>query len=140
VTKRQDAGLPQQIDALKQELDTLGNKIYSLNRTRDHLSAASEEMQRLQLKVEEQARKEDEATVLLQSQRLLAVDRLAGTDAPVVPETADEFATFVLDSLKVRVVLCVSKMNEGPHVRGCSGHRTKPRALGRSSQSTLRRK
>lgn len=104
VTKRQEAGLPQQIDALKQELDTLGNKIYSLNRTRDHLSAASEEMQRLQLKVEEQAHKEDEATMLLQSQRLLAVDRLAGTDAPAVPETADEFATFVLDYLQVGVL------------------------------------
>jgi len=24
-----------------------------------------------------------------------------------------------------------SKMNEGPHVRGCSGHRTKPKALRR---------
>ena len=33
-----------------------------------------------------------------------------------------------------------SKVNEGPHVRGCSGHRTTPEALGRSAQSTLRRK
>ena len=30
-------------------------------------------------------------------------------------------------------------MNEGPHVRGCSGHRTMPKALGRSAPSTLRR-
>ena len=42
--------------------------------------------------------------------------------------------------LKVRMELGVSKMNEGPHVRGCSGHRTKPKALGRSAQNTLRRK
>jgi hypothetical protein len=33
-----------------------------------------------------------------------------------------------------------SKMNEGPPKRGCGGHRTKPEALGRSAQSTLRRK
>ena len=33
-----------------------------------------------------------------------------------------------------------SKMNEGPHVRGCSGHRTHPKSLARSAQSTLRRK
>jgi len=32
-----------------------------------------------------------------------------------------------------------SKMNKGPHVRGCSGHRTKPKAVGRSAQSTLRK-
>ena len=41
---------------------------------------------------------------------------------------------------RARKGLGVSKMNEGPHVRGCSGHRTKPKALGRSAQSTLRRK
>ena len=34
----------------------------------------------------------------------------------------------------------VSKLNEGPHVRGCSGHRSRLRALVRSAQSTLRRK
>ena len=33
-----------------------------------------------------------------------------------------------------------AKMDEGPHVRGCSGHRTKPKVLGRSAQSTPRRK
>ena len=30
-------------------------------------------------------------------------------------------------------------MNEGPHVRGCNEHRTKPKSLGRSAQSTPRR-
>ena len=28
----------------------------------------------------------------------------------------------------------------GPHVRGCSGHRTQPKAIKRSAQSPLRRK
>jgi len=32
------------------------------------------------------------------------------------------------------------KMHEGPHVRGFSGHRTKPKSLGRSALSILRRK
>ena len=34
----------------------------------------------------------------------------------------------------------VSKLKEGPHVRGSSGQRPRLRALVRSAQSTLRRK
>jgi hypothetical protein len=50
-------------------MDGVGRDMYALNRLRDQLTAASEEMQRLRLMREERDKKEDEMQVLLEATR-----------------------------------------------------------------------
>mmetsp|Transcript_39623 Transcript_39623/g.74414 ORF Transcript_39623/g.74414 Transcript_39623/m.74414 type:complete len:1331 (-) Transcript_39623:619-4611(-) len=107
--QREEEKFSARIEEAKSGIDAVSRDIYNLNRSRDQLTAASEEMQRLTLMKEELGKKEEEHDTLLSTKRPLLQALLPDE---TVPDSAPEFVALLQGTLRQLDAQLLTKQGE----------------------------